>query len=746
MDQFRNPSAVAPFRGGYLLLVGEAGSPYNQLKFQYCLLPAPGENPAGFNDFDFTDDTNPTSKPSPFITNGGPLTGSLPFLFALDDQTLQVVYYGKENGVNGVFGHTFFDDGTTLHRIQTAQLLVSQPDTTPLALGAATIPGMAGVLLATFPINYDASISTVLTWCAVPEAPTEQLYGLNVQDLYKGFPAYYQNQCSLAVVPNNKNGTDPFLGILMNSCGGPVPAFSNLMTFSIGMSSGTPTTITDFRANNPGAGGSIPIVGAGMYRGGDGCAYVQWVDPNAGLWIAPMSYITEYPYVQFMDAVLVANSRGATQLKPVFYTFGTWDTNPAVGDVQIVNTYRTIAWDSSHFQSDQVGQAQRTVFSQPTDINTAKGVVVGIFDSCPPTPNENVANLADDVQVGITTFGNTETNTTGWTMSGSIGGFFEINVGAGVTGIASCDRTMKVSLGVTSAGSAQVQETDVKVFQSPASTITTNGVTVVSPQGGAMVIFTDYIGYKFEFLDTNGDPLPAASAYYELYPTGPPVVNTPPFDIDPSATSGVIPGNLPSYEVTADVTTALQSQLLDPNSFAQFAWGSGPTGSNTNGYMTTSSRSVGCYFEFDSSITVSAGDELSHLTVGAGVSLKYNFNYSWVTSDSDVVSTAISLLAASAQNPDAYSYYTYNAYLLEHDVAHTQDLIAQLSSYSTKNNQDLLNMMQPNSAPWKIVHVLLTASSQGQDLEARAREFLSKHPGWKPRSFAERNLKPPRNK
>src|SRR2546429_5958823 len=52
MDQFTNPSAVAPFRGGYMLLVGMGGSPYNGLKFQYGELPGPGKPPT-FADFDF---------------------------------------------------------------------------------------------------------------------------------------------------------------------------------------------------------------------------------------------------------------------------------------------------------------------------------------------------------------------------------------------------------------------------------------------------------------------------------------------------------------------------------------------------------------------------------------------------------------------------------------------------------------------------------------------------------------------
>jgi ABC-type glycerol-3-phosphate transport system substrate-binding protein len=66
-------------------------------------------------------------------------------------------------------------------------------------------------------------------------------------------------------------------------------------------------------------------------------------------------------------------------------------------------------------------------------------------------------------------------------MAGSVGGFFETTVGAGVSGIASCDRTMKISLGVTGGGSAQTQEIDIVGFDSQSQTIAYEGATVVNP-------------------------------------------------------------------------------------------------------------------------------------------------------------------------------------------------------------------------------------------------------------------------
>jgi hypothetical protein len=247
-----------------------------------------------------------------------------------------------------------------------------------------------------------------------------------------------------------------------------------------------------------------------------------------------------------------------------------------------------------------------------------------------------------------------------------------------------------------------------------------------------------------------GVPLPAASPYYELYPTGL-VTNAMSFDYDPdpATPSGIMPGELMSYVLTADEITTLTGQLLVPNSMAQFAWSTAGQSPTAQQYLTSSSHSWGAYFEFNNSINASAGFEIASLKVGAGVDLKYNFNYTWSASESDQIQTGVTLSAASAQPAGAYTRYTYEAYLLAHDPQHTQDLITLLNSYNTPNNQALLSCIEPDSAPWMIVHGVLsyeqTPPSQGQESTAMT-EFLRKYPGWKPRSFAKRNLKPQNNK
>src|SRR5689334_12884032 len=167
MDQFDNPSAIAPFLAGYMLL--EAGKAdkdgYTGLQFKYGVISAPGQMPK-FEDYNFVDSTNLKAKPTSTVTANGNYKGSVPYLFALDDQTLQVIYFVIENDQAGVFGHTFVWDGTSLNRVATAQLLISmsKPEGGFFQIGASTITGLPGFIIATQSSN---SNGLNLTWCTV---------------------------------------------------------------------------------------------------------------------------------------------------------------------------------------------------------------------------------------------------------------------------------------------------------------------------------------------------------------------------------------------------------------------------------------------------------------------------------------------------------------------------------------------------------------------------------------------------
>jgi hypothetical protein len=737
MDQFYNPSSVAPFQAGYMLLVGMGTGKdgYNGLKFEYGEVPGPGQVPK-FSDYNFIDSTNPKAKPTSTVTQNGNYKGCIPYLFALDDQTLQVIYYGEENGQEGVFGHTFVFDGTNLNRVATAQLLVSVSKTEGgiFQFGASTVPGMPGVIVAT---PSSGSIGVNLTWCAPPSDPQSQTYNLDTQ-LLTSQPLSLDSAAfllSLAIVVNTTGFSDaPFFGILLvGTIGQTAPVFL-LNAFPIEMSNGVPTAISGFSANSA----TIYESCLGLFRGCDGTAYAQ-AEMNGGMGITQIGFGLQAQTLLCSDWLEVANSKDANQMAPVFYTFGAFNPNPNIGDTETVAVYRSIAWNSSHFQTDQVGNAKRTVFQETTDPENSQGIVIGIIDSGPPTPNENVVSLPVDTQTGTTTFGVTTAESTGWTMSSSLGAVFEIKATAGIPKVFSASNTMKLSLGVTGGGSQQTQSTEIQAFSSQASTVAGQNGSVTSTQGVAMVYYPTYTCYQFDFLDATGSPIAGAAPYFELYPTGW-VNRTLPFDYDPNAKSGIIPGELMSYVVDPATLSALKSEMLNSTGTVEFAWSTAGTESLQNSLLESGTKNIGTYLDFEDSISGTFGDEVSSVSVSAGVQVKFNFNYTWTQSTTDQISTQIAsvLSAATGQNPGAYGNYTYDVYLLAHDNAYTQDLIELLQSYPTPTNQAVLKVIAPGSVPWKMMHVLRAweqAPASGSESTEAMAEFLKRYPGWRPRTL-----------
>lgn len=736
MDQFYNPSSVAPFLAGYMLLVGDSTGKdgYNGLKFEYGEVPGPGQAPK-FSDYTFIDSTNPKAKPTSTVTQNGNYKGCIPCLFALDDQTLQVIYYGRENGQEGVFGHTFVFDGTNLNRVATTQLLVamSTPVGGNLQIGASTIPGMPGVIVAT---QSSDPAGVNLTWCSPPSNPQTQTYNLDTQ-LLTSVPLALDStpiSLSLAVVVNTTGSNDaPFFGILLVGTIGQASGVFLLNAFPIDMSNGVPNAVSSF-STTPTANYERFL---GLFRGGDGVAYAQAL-MNGGMSISPITFGPQAQTLVCDNWVAVANSKDASKMAPVFYTFGALDPNPNIGDTQTVAAYRSIAWNSTHFQTDQVGQVRRTVFQETTDPESSQGIVIGIIDSGPPTPNENVVNLPVNTVTGTTTFGITSTKATGWTMASSLGAVFEFKATAGIPKVFSASNTLKLSLGVTGGGSQQTQTTELQSFYSSSSTVAGQNGSVISTQGIALVYFPTYTCYQFDFLDANGNPIPGAAPYFELYPTGW-VIRSIQFYYDPNAQSGIIPGELMSYAVDPATLSKLQSEMLNSSSSVEFAWSTAGGESTQKSLLESGTKNIGTYLDFEDSISGTFGDEVSSVSVSAGVQVKFNFTYTWTQSTSDQIQTVITNLnAATGQNPGAYGNYTYDVYLLAHDNAYTQDLIEQLQSYPTADNQALLRVIAPGSVPWKMMHVVRAwpqEPAQGDQVTDAMAEFLKRHPGWKPRTF-----------
>jgi hypothetical protein len=687
---FVNASAIAPFREGYLLLEGMAtgSDSRNGLQLLYGEVETADAIPT-FQPINFLDGQSLTS----IVTQNGVYQHSVPYLFALDASTLAAIYVGEENGQSAIWAHVFYDDGATLTRVATLQQL-GVPDFNAAApiFGASTIPGMAGFLLA-----YNNAAGLSYTWCTLPSCTPGQPLQLNVQPASGGGGGAAPADIWLLVVVNGSGGNTPLQGVLALNRGDHIDVTRLDIDISTGIPAITETVTT-------GVDGNFPMFG--LFRGADGLPWYQ-----TGIETTNMGVMTTIGLVA-NDGTLVpgpASDVPAWAVKypaPIYYTFGDFSANPVVGVPETVPVYRTVLVGAEgEGNVTHVGLAQRTVFEQqPPPV--PQGVVIGIFDSGPPIPNENLVGLASGVTLGTTSFGEIDSQTTGWTINSSVGGFFQYSSSEGIPGVLSVTQQFKVTFGVNAGFSQQSTSQQITSYSAPSQTKLYNGELMTNPQGLALVGIPSFIGYQYVFLDTTGAPVPGAPPYYELYTTGW-EINALPFDYDPAATSGKVPGNLLSYAMDEASEQALEANLLFGSSIARCAWSTAGSVNQAYAVINQGSKSIGTNLSFEASIGGSLGPPGDDVSVTAGVTASFTFNYTWSNTTTDQIQTIDSLGALNdPPPPGAYSSYTYDVLILAHSQQYTTDLIAHLQSFPTARNTQLLASIAPNSSPWQIVHVL----------------------------------------
>ncbi len=195
----------------------------------------------------------------------------------------------------------------------------------------------------------------------------------------------------------------------------------------------------------------------GLFRGADGLPWYQGVAEGSGV-IAAGVVGSDGSLVP--AAVANMPSKLLPFPAPVYYTFGDFTVNPEVG------AQKAVAGLSHDFcsaaipaMSRRLAEARRTVFEQEPPA-TPQGVVIGIFDSGPPIPNQNLAGLSANSTLGTTTFGETTSNTTCTGRSiRRLADSSECSSSAGMPGIFSVTQQFKVTPGcqrrVFAAGKSQ---------------------------------------------------------------------------------------------------------------------------------------------------------------------------------------------------------------------------------------------------------------------------------------------------
>jgi hypothetical protein len=707
MQEFDNPSAAAPFRDGYLLLVGQGTGKDSRhgLQLQYGVVESAGTLPK-YSAFNFMDQTVNPPVQSSIVTPNGVYDHLVPYLVALDASTIVAVYAGEENGTSGLWAHVFWDDGATLNRVSAHQLAPDYQSNTPTQIGVSVLPGQSGFLVA-----YNSTTPGVaFLWCSLPDYTPGTLFNLNVEQLTPGssgatgFASVTGDLSFVAIINTSGAGSgSECIGILVNNVSNNVSGQYEFVLYDIGVPSagGTPSiaSYSSFQeaAPNPKSVGPISL-----FRGPDGLAWFQ-VAQNP-LNVGQISVDNEW--LQDITTLDYDPSQPAV----VYFTFDVFsgDLNP--GDPpQTVNVYRTFLFAGSNGSVTQVGQAQRTAFAQdkPKD---QQGIVVGIIASGPPVPNENIAGLLVPQTFGTTTFGETTSQATGWTVTASVGGFVQVK-GNMNSGLYACNTNFKLTFGINSTFSRTSTSQQINSFNAVSSSITDNGQVVVNPQGAVLVSYCSYVGYMFQYLTMDGSPAPGTTPYYELYPIPNSMVFRQMLFDYPSSGAGIHPGQLASYK--ADVQQ-LEQNLLNGASVASFAWSGVANSSAATAAITQGTQTAGMSVNFQGSIGVTLGPPGNNVQITFGMTANFAYNYTWTTTTTDQLQSVVTLLAPNKPPPQgAFASYSYDVLLLAHNQQFTADLITLLNGNPTDLNKKLVAAIAPSSMPWMMVHALTAAERAG---------------------------------
>lgn len=702
MSQFDNPSAVAPFRGGYLMLMGmgngKDGRHGLQLRYGPIIDPdkLPDFQPIAFQDVD-------SSKPdsTSTVTQNGVNGGAVPFLFALDDTTMVAVYSGQEEGVDGVFAHVFSDTGASLIRVGAYQVLAKFSDPTAWQIAASMVPGKAGFLLSvlgdpplwctvpSFTPGTSASVVVATTLSSPSDAAAAT--AMATADSAHGADGYI----SMVIVPNNTGlGDPPAFAIGYYAFWSPVVKMGGAMPFQISFTdpSGPPSIAWQQQVSFP---PSEPFF---LFSGPDGLPWYQLVGSTMSVGQVNADGSLASPTVI---------GKGASSPAAILFTFGPFDANPEPGsDPEIVPVYRSLLTGLNSAVTTQIGNARRTIFLQEPATNQ-QGTLIGIFESGPPVPNANAAALSAGPSVGSTTFGEQSSQTSGWSIAASVGGFIQYSASNGIPDVATMDTSFNIAFGVNTSFSQSTTLT--KLDTHIATTAIIGTPPSVSPQGLALVAIFDYIGSKYEFLDSGLNPVPGAAVYYEM------TVSSTTFSVMPfdyPAGNAPYPGDLLSYPTVEDVRESYAVETLSDTDPAAFSWSTAGSDQVSGTIINSGSKSVGAYLNFNASIGAKVGPPGESVTVSAGVTASFTFNYQWTAVSQDQFSTMVTLPALNnPPPPGAYAAYTYCAYLLDHDNTHAADLIALLQANPTSHNTALFNAISPQSTPWKVAYAIANSES-----------------------------------
>jgi hypothetical protein len=322
-----------------------------------------------------------------------------------------------------------------------------------------------------------------------------------------------------------------------------------------------------------------------------------------------------------------------------------------------------------------------------------------------------------------------------------VGSVFKAKTEVGIPLFATVSLGVELALGVTG-GLSRATETEVLnvVHDSAKGIDDGEGGNTILGDGTALVLYPGFVQYVFTFLDDDGRPNPLAPQVIQLYVTGSDMEALT-FQLDPHAVTGIIPGELLSYEVDPQTRKELEQSAIamnvqgDPRGWLTTSVSASGGTQEEIGVTIAGSASVGAYLDLKT--TVGAEAIFGEDKASVSRTLKVDFDYTWKTSSTIQLSCEMDTDAVSEEQEraGAFSSWTFDTILLQHDAGHTEELLAILTANPTTDNGILAQRIQPASTPWKITYALddyVQPYPPGGGTPQE--EFVARHPGWRPAS------------
>ena len=762
VSQFANPSAVVPSSTGFYLFTGDRSGKdgRHQLVLQRAPLPTGGANPV-FATQSWTEVQG--GQPGPVhkdgsVTRNGVFNNTPAYAMALDDGTIELVYGGAENvGTvlkGGIWAQTFTPETGSgeLLRVNDPTRLPgdygsawSNSHAYQPSIGVAQVPGEPIYLMA-FADGFnklDFRARALRPWDSPldPRTYTDSSVSLFNSDLA------WTGDVSITVVVNTQAQVgDPAFALLwtMRYRDAKGNCWAQVWMSQLGVDQNGIVTVKGQEMLGQISG---DVKALSLHRGVDGVPYLFWTRPSDGLYCCspvvtkvsggPDPFTTSQPVI---DSGPTVTLKGVSKPPAIFYTF---DPMPEGldGDVTTTPVTRWVQFDQKMFATGSFGKAQRSCGVVPPHQPGQLGQLLGWIQGGPPVPNENIQarDLAANDSFGKVVFGDQEKHTTDWSLKTSVGSVFKAETEAGIPLVATVSLGVDLAIGVTGGLSRETEtETLNVVYDSTKGVDDGSGANAVLGDGTALLLYPGFVQYVFTFLDDQGKPNPLAPQVIQLYVEGSDMVALN-FQLDPEAETGIIPGELLSYEVDPQTRKALEGAAIAMD-----------VKGNPRGWLTTSvsasggtreeigatlagSASLGAFLDLKTTVGAEAIFDEDKASVSR--TLKIDFDYTWKTSSTVQLSCEMDTDAVSKKQEEegAFSSWTFDTILVQHDVRHTTELLGILKANPTPDNAVLAQRIQPASTPWKITYLLDDYVQPYPPGGGTPQErFLARHPGWQP--------------